>query len=133
MNLGDFLRMGTCTLDELYIEGTGRSLIHVGSNQQLRGFYEVPFNPDSNSFGLDAPDQMEIELGFRMTLKKIGSLPAIGDLIYLPQHQSNWKITAKRQNDDAFRGLNRLILTVARYQESTTNGDTNEQCHQGTI
>lgn len=141
MNIGDYLRNAARTADELFIEGTGRELFYykrlVSQTETdkvydvraqiswtndpivLRGFYETPMAASVQQFGIDATDEMDVELGYETTVKKVGSIPAPGDLL-VTNKSEKWVVLTRRRKDDMLRGQNRLVLTVQRFQESAT-------------
>jgi hypothetical protein len=141
MNIGDYLRTAARSADELFIEGTGRELFYyrrlvsqAATDQVydvraqiswtndpivLRGFYETPLAEGVQQFGIDSPDEMDVELGYETTLKKVGAVPSPGDLI-VTNKSEKWVVLTRRRKDDMLRGQNRLVLTVQRFQESAT-------------
>src|SRR5581483_8116537 len=105
MNIGDVFRGVACYADELLVEGTGRPLlyyenlvtcchepgspycedahkpVHSTTPVSLRGFYELPGESSCMAFGIDEPDEMDVELGFNTTVKKVGKVPRVGDML----------------------------------------------------
>ncbi len=118
MNIGDYVRSGICYLDELFVEATGRSFIHIDKGVRLIGVYQLP--PKSTAprlFGLDEPDEMEVELGYKTTKKKLGELPKLVDK-FIDFNGDKWVVNDMHRLDGKVKGQNRLVLTVCRYQET---------------
>jgi hypothetical protein len=158
MHVGDFFRGVARFIDEKFVHYAGRPLVHYRllpvsvkhdadglyypeSTEKkwenkptfLRGFYEIPVSTATGQFGIDAPDEMLVELGFNDTVKALGKVPGIGDL-FLDCNHDKWIVVQRSRKDDMVRGQNRLILTVCRFQESvTTGGKQDVEHHQGTV
>lgn len=132
MHVGDMFRWAACRLDELFVENTGRPFTHLETGTELRGIYELPEGSAAPKvFGLDSPDEMDVELGYFTTLDKLKTVPKIGDK-FVDLLKQTWVVFNRRRKDDMVRGQNRLVLTVTRYQESVTTGGKNEQHREGT-
>lgn len=132
MHLGDMFRWVACRADELFVENTGRPFTDLESGVELRGIYELPegaANPQL--FGIDGPDEMDVELGYYTTIDKLKRVPPVGDK-FLDLLKQTWIVINRRRKDDMVRGQNRLVLTVRRYQESVTTGGSNEQHRERT-
>lgn len=140
-NLFDLLRSVLCAIDDFFVQSTGRIVFHYSrlsgrpssdqvytedrlqsfssTSTKLRGFYSIPLSSAITTFGIDTPDEMQLQLGFNSTVKKIGMIPQIGDLM-VDHANGHWVITDRARKDDMFRGTNRLVLTLSRFQESAT-------------
>ena len=132
MHLGDLFRWGACALDELFVENTGRPFTQLEGGVELRGIYELPaLSSAPQFFGIDGPDEMDVELGYHTTLRKLKRPPQIAEK-FVDLVGQTWIVINRWRKDDMVRGQNRLVLTVQRYQESVTAGGKNEQHREGT-
>lgn len=76
-----------------------------------------------NAFGIDAPDELEIEFNYRDVLQKIGHPPKIGSRLYTPHLRENWVIIQRNLGEFKLWGALRLTIIAQRFQESTTTGE----------
>lgn len=132
MNIGDIFRKVTGYADELFIKGSGRIITHVNQKTQkrteLRGIYEIPIYKH-DPFGIDSPDEMNVEFGYKTLLDKIGYLPKICDRPnpeewFLDHRGNQWVLIGRQAKDNFYLGESRIVLTLQRYQESLTTSET---------
>jgi hypothetical protein len=76
-----------------------------------------------NAFGIDAPDELEIEFNYRDVLQKVGHPPKIGSRLYTPHLRENWVIIQRNLGEFKMWGALRLTIIAQRFQESTTTGE----------
>ncbi len=76
-----------------------------------------------NAFGIDAPDELEIEFNYRDVLQKVGHPPKVGSRLYTPHLRENWVIIQRNLGEFKMWGALRLTLICQRFQESTTTGE----------
>jgi hypothetical protein len=76
-----------------------------------------------NPFGIDAPDELQIEFNYRDVLQKVGHPPKIGSRIYTPHLRENWEIIQRNLGEFKMWGALRLTIIAKRFQESTTTGE----------
>lgn len=76
-----------------------------------------------NAFGIDAPDELEIEFNYRDVLQKIGHPPKIGSRLFTPHLRENWEIVQRNLGEFKMWGALRLTIFAKRFQESTTTGE----------
>jgi hypothetical protein len=76
-----------------------------------------------NAFGIDAPDELEIEFNYRDVLQKLGHPPKVGSRLYTPHLRENWVIIQRNLGEFKLWGALRLTIIAQRFQESTTTGE----------
>ncbi len=107
-------------VERLYLEESSK----VFQSQEpvlLYGFYDYPDDKALNMFGIDSPEEMEIEVNEENVLKKLGKVPEIGTVLYI--EDLNWTVIQRTRIYNRFIGRYRLKLTVMRYQEAYTTGE----------
>jgi len=109
-------------IDQQYLEARGKLFSQFPVS--LYGVYD-PKNSQNllNAFGIDAPDELEIEFNYRDVLQKIGHPPKIGSRIFTPHLRENWEIIQRNLGEFKMWGALRITLIVRRFQESTTTGE----------
>lgn len=91
---------------------------------QLQGMYEpVASQNYLNMFGIDAPDEIKIELNYRQTLRILGHPPKIGSRIFTPHLRENWVVVQRNLGEFKLWNIYRMILIAQRFQESTTTNE----------
>lgn len=122
------------TVDRLYLEDRGK--LWSPNPIQLYCFYEPPEQQTpSTAFGLDAPDEVIIELNYQAFLQAVGHPPKRGSRIYTPHRGENWVIIDTRLTEFKFWGALRLQLICQKWSESTTTSEntTNKDLPNYTI
>lgn len=110
------------TLDRLYREDRGK--IFSNNPIQLRGYYEpIPSQNFLNQFGVDSPDELQIQFNYNDVLKAIGHPPKVGSRIFTPLKSENWVVIQRNAGDFFLYDQLRLTLIVQRFQESVTTGE----------
>jgi hypothetical protein len=110
------------TVDKLYLEDRGKLWAPKGI--ELYGFYEpVEQQTPSTAFGLDAPDEVILELNYRAFLETVGHPPKRGSRVFTPHRSENWVIVDTRLAEFKLWGAIRLQLICQKFQESTTTGE----------
>lgn len=107
-------------VEKLYREDRGTvfdTLPHV----TFHGFYDYPTLPSLTCFGIDAPDEMEVQVNYDIVTSRLGKVPEIGTLLTI--EQSDWMVINRSYIYNRFIGKYRLALLCARYQESVTTGN----------
>lgn len=108
-------------VERLYLED-GCKVFNSQTPILLYGFYDYPSEGNyMNMFGIDAPDEMEIEFNEENVLKKLGMLPEIATVLRI--EDATWTVIQRKRIYNRFIGRYRLSLTVTRYQESVTTGE----------
>lgn len=109
-------------IDKQYMEARGK--IFSQFPVQLYCSYD-PKNAQNlvNAFGIDAPDELEIEFNYRDVLQKVGHPPKIGSRLYTPHLRENWVIIQRNLGEFKMWGALRLTIIAQRFQESTTTGE----------
>jgi hypothetical protein len=109
-------------IDKIHVEARGKLFSQFPV--QLYCSYD-PKNAQNlvNAFGIDAPDEIEIEFNYRDVLQKIGHPPKIGSRLYTPHLRENWEIVQRNLGEFKMWGALRLTIIAKRFQESTTTGE----------
>lgn len=110
------------TVDPLYLEDRGK-LFSNNPIQLWANYDPLPTQNYMNAFGIDAPDEVRLELNYRSVLKKIGHPPKIGSRIFTPHLRENWVIMQRNATEYKMWGVLRLELICSRFQESVTTGE----------
>lgn len=76
-----------------------------------------------NAWGIDAPDEIQLEFNYRDVLQKIGHPPKIGSRIFTPHLRENWVIIQRNLGEFKMWGALRLTIIAQRFQESLTTGE----------
>lgn len=110
------------TVDLLYREDRGK--IWNPNAVQLFAYYEpVPSQNYLNSFGIDAPDEVQFELSYSAVLKTLGHMPKIGSRLYTPHLGENWVIVQRNLAEFRLWSAFKLLLICQRFQESVTTNE----------
>jgi hypothetical protein len=105
------------TVEKLYLEGT----VFVAIPPVLiYAFYDYPKQQQLNTFGIDEPDEIGIQVNAKVAYSKLGLIPPIGTLLLV--EDSDWLVVNRNYIYNRFIGKYRLNLTCRRYQESVTAG-----------
>lgn len=107
------------TTDPLYLEKVTHKHIY-GSPILVYGIYEYSPTNAMTAFGIDEPDELNIEVNYDILIEKLKMLPKIGTLLKV--EEENWVVANYNWVYDKFIGKKRLNLTCRRYQESATCG-----------
>ena len=86
----------------------------------LYGFYDYPTTSSHTTFGIDAPDELEIQFNAEILCQKLGKFPAIGTLLWI--EESKWLVINRAWIYNRFIGKYRIQLVCQRYHESITTG-----------
>jgi hypothetical protein len=105
-------------IDNIYCED--RDKIFESMHVTIYGFYDYPTTSYCTTFGIDALNDLEVQLNAELLLKKLGKFPEIGTLLYI--EQSNWLVINRSWVYNRFIGKYRISLICQRYQESVTTG-----------
>jgi len=112
------------TVDPLYRES--RSKVYADEGVELYGFYDpIPQQQFQNVFGIDSPDEVQMEFNYRSVLRAIGHPPKIGSRLWTPHKRENWIIVQRNVGEFKLWGELRLVLMCQRFQESATTGEGN--------
>lgn len=112
----------TETIDPIYLES--RNKIFATNPIKLYALYEpIPSQNSMGVFGIDAPDEMLLELNYSEVLSTLGHMPKIGSRILTPHLNENWKIVQNNLGEFKLWGAMRLQIMVQKFQESTTTGE----------
>lgn len=87
----------------------------------IYGFYDYPGASQVSMFGIDAPDEMEVEINTESVFYKLGLIIPIGTRMTI--EDGEWIVINRRYVYNRFIGKYRLALTCVRYQESVTTGN----------
>jgi hypothetical protein len=110
------------TIDPLYREDRGK--LWSNNPVQLQGLYDpIPSQNFLNMFGIDAPDELQIQFNYQAVLKAIGHPPKIGSRLFTVHKAENWVIVQRNVGDFFLWGEYRLTLICQRFQESVTTGE----------
>lgn len=95
------------------------------------GLHQTINDGNCSAFGIDAPDDMILEINFR----EHKPIPSVGDLIcfYNDSTMGQWEVTSRSLPQYRYLGQSgRLELLCTRYAESTTNSESEieEPCHK---
>jgi hypothetical protein len=109
-------------MDPLYRED--RSKIWNPTPVKLYAFYTpVPTSNFVNMFGIDAPDEIQLEFNYLSVLKVLGHPPKIGSRIWTPQLGESWVVVQNGFNNYQLWNTFKIITTCQRFQESTTTNE----------
>lgn len=91
---------------------------------ELYSLYTLPdISEYQNMFGIDAPDEIALELNYADTIKRLGKIPTIGSkIITLDNGKREWLIIQRNIQDHRIWGSGRLVLVLQMYCESVTTG-----------
>ncbi len=140
--LFDFIKDAMRKIDGYWIESAGHPIVIKGkfTPQQsiaiysedrgtkfearvpvlIYGFYDFPVSYAYSTFGIDAPDELTIQVNAENLIKKAGEIPVIGTLLWV--EQSDWLVINRAWIYNRFVGKYRLEFTCQRYHESVTTG-----------
>lgn len=109
-------------IDPIHLEARGKLFSQFPI--QLYCSYD-PKNSQNlvNAFGIDAPDELQIEFNYRDVLQKVGHPPKIGSRLYTPHLRENWEIVQRNLGEFKLWGALRLTIIAKRFQETTTTGE----------
>ena len=112
------------TLDPLWREDRGK--IFASQPIEIYGYYDpIPSQQFQNVFGIDSPDEIQMEFNYRAVLQAIGHPPKIGSRLWTPHKRENWIIVQRNVGEFKLWGELRLTIMVQRFQESVTTGEGN--------
>jgi hypothetical protein len=106
--------------EKIYIEDKYKFKNIYSQPILIYGIYEYPSTPAMRAFGIDEPDELNIEVNCETLLEKLKMLPKIGTLLKV--EEADWIVIGRNWVYNKFIGKKRLNLTCQRYQESTTSG-----------
>lgn len=110
------------TVDMLYREDRGK--IWNPNPVQLYAYYDpVASQNYMNMFGMDGPDEIQLELNYGSVLATLGKPPKIGSRIFTPHLRENWVIVQRNLAQFKLWSAFKLYLIVQRFQESITTGE----------
>ena len=115
---GVFKSTGT-GLDPLYREDREKTFETI-TPTLIYGFYNYPKTSVYSLFGIDAPDELTIQLNAGILCNKLGKIPEIGTLLNI--EEADWIVINRGWIYNRFIGKYRIELTCQGYQESTTLG-----------
>lgn len=84
----------------------------------LYGFYDYPSEKQYSVFGIDAHDELELQVNAENLLRKMRKPIAIGTLLII--ENDNWIVINRGWIYNRFIGKWRMNITCQRYQESVT-------------
>jgi len=119
INLGDIIRPIVRFFDGLWIRLMGRKVCLHKSGIAFRAMYTIPHSTPQ-MFGIDTPDEVEVEADLSQVLGQLGKPPELGDVILLNDGcVESYRIVSRSYRD---RGgwlgrSNRLVLVCTRYVE----------------
>lgn len=95
----------------------------------LYGFYDYPSSSQCSMFGIDAPDELEVQVNAEIVSEKLGRVLEIGTLLSI--ESSDWLVINRSWIYNRFIGRYRLELACQRYQESVTTGPIHMKTAKG--
>ena len=110
------------TKDPLYHDGRGE-FVQIYPQVLIYGFYDYPKMRSIQMFGIDAPDELDVQFNAEILCAKLGKMPEIGTLLSL--EQSDWIVINRTWVYNRFIGKYRIELECQRYQESITTAGKN--------
>lgn len=110
--------------DDLYLE-TQEVCMH--ESKCVYGSYESPYQNGKNSyFGIDVPDEIELEFNAKSLIKTLQRYPKQGELLYF--ENARWLIDETAHKHNRYLGKYRIIMRCHQYVISETNrGKVNVQ------
>lgn len=109
--------------NELYIEDAGE-FIQLYPEVLIYGFYDYPQLQQTSVFGIDAPDELEVQVNIAIVSDRLGGTPEIGTLLSI--EDGDWIVINRSYIYNRFVGKYRLALNCARFQRSVTTGISDE-------
>jgi len=115
-----FIQMNT--IDELYREDRGK--LYSNYPVELNAFYTpVTSQNIQTAFGIDALEEVELQLNYREVLNTLGHPPKVGARIFTPHKRQNWIVVQRDIDDFRLWGELRLKLYCQPFQESLTQNE----------
>lgn len=112
------------TVDPLWREDRGA--IFASEPVELYGYYDpIASQQFQNVFGIDSPDEVQMDFNYRSVLRAIGHPPKLGSRLWTPHKRENWVIVQRNVGEFKLWGELRLTIMVQRFQESVTRGEGN--------
>jgi len=107
----------------LYIEDQ-RELTKIYPEVTIYGFYNYPQMQYFQMFGIDSPDELEVQVNNEIVTEKLSGLPVIGALLEI--ESDDWIVINRSYIYNRFVGKYRLALVCQRFQRSITTGIADE-------
>lgn len=124
----NFVKEAGITLDGLWIESGGHKITVIDTQRRedptFYAFYNMPKIGQCNIFGIDAPDEMEVEINRDVFLNNQDLFKLTGKLKI---EDGTWIITNRNWIYNRFLGKYRIGLMCQAYHESVTTG-INDPC-----
>ncbi len=99
--------------NEIYVEDVPKQITYFGAPTTIYGFYEKSTNSEFNAFGIDAPDEVYIELN----LSEWESRPFSGKGLLLSIEGEGYIVVNLKIDHDSFFGKSRVGLICQRFQD----------------
>lgn len=119
----NFIKEAGIALDGLWINKGGHEITVIGTHRRqdpkFYAFYDMPKTSQCSYFGIDAPDEMEVQINRDVFLKNQDSFKLAGKLKI---EEGTWIITNKHWIYNRFLGKYRVGLICQEYHESMTTG-----------
>lgn len=107
--------------DKFYFEDSEKITITYTEPILIYGIYEYPSRSgEYRIFGIDASDELSIEVNYDILLQKLKRMPKAGMLLKI--EDENWIVVDCNWIYNKFIGKKRLQLICSRYAESVTSG-----------
>lgn len=104
------------TVDMLYREDRGKMWSPIPI--QLFATYDpVASQNYQNMFGIDGPDEIQLEFNYRDVLQRLGKPPKVGSRIFTPHLRENWEIVQRNLAEFKLWSTFKLQLICKRFQD----------------
>lgn len=113
----NFIKEAAIAIDKFWIDSGGHEITIVGKDQKFYAFYDMPNIKQCNMFGIDTPNEIEVQINRDVFLKN-SELFALARKLKI--ENNTWQITNKYWMHNRFLGKYRISLLCQKYEECVT-------------